>query len=57
MMVNVIYTQPLGHHFSAYVGGGLGGVFSDYSDEFGGTTESDSTFAFQGLGGHQIRDQ
>ncbi|HXR49061.1 MAG TPA: outer membrane beta-barrel protein [Candidatus Limnocylindrales bacterium] len=51
IMVNVIYTQPLGRHFSAYVGGGLGGVFSDYSNEFGGTTESDSTFGFQALAG------
>jgi opacity protein-like surface antigen len=51
VMVNVIYTRPLGHHFSAYVGGGLGGVFSDYSNEFGGTTPSDSVFAFQGMAG------
>jgi len=51
MMINVIYTQPLGHHFSAYVGGGVGGAFSDYSNEFGGTTASDTTFAFQGLAG------
>ena len=51
VMVNVIYTQPLGRHFSAYVGGGVGGVFSDYSNEFGGTTEGDTTFAFQGLAG------
>jgi len=51
IMVNVIYTQPLGRHFSAYVGGGLGGVFSDYSNEFGGTTESDSTLGFQALAG------
>lgn len=51
VMMNLIYTQPLGRHFSAYVGGGLGGAFSDYSNEFGGTTESDTTFAFQGLAG------
>ncbi len=51
IMVNVIYTQPLGRHFSAYVGGGIGGVFSDYSNEFGGTTASDTTFGFQGLAG------
>jgi opacity protein-like surface antigen len=51
VMVNVIYTRPLGHHFSAYVGGGLGGVSSDYSNEFGGTTPSDSVFAFQGMAG------
>ena len=51
VMVNVIYTQPLGHHFSACLGGGIGGVFSDYNNEFGGTTESDSTFGFQGLAG------
>ena len=51
IMVNVIYTQPLGSHFSAYIGGGLGGVFSDYSNEFGGTTESDTTCGFQGLAG------
>jgi opacity protein-like surface antigen len=51
VMVNVIYTRPLGHHFSAYVGGGVGGVFSDYSNEFGDTTPSDSAFAFQGMAG------
>ena len=51
IMVNVIYTQPLGRHFSAYIGGGLGGVISDYNNEFGGTTESDTTFGFQGLAG------
>jgi OmpA-OmpF porin, OOP family len=51
IMANVIYTRPLGRHFSAYVGGGVGGAFSDYNNEFGGTTTSDSTFAFQGLAG------
>lgn len=51
VMVNVIYTQPLGRDFSAYVGGGLGGAFSEYSDEFGDSTPSDSTFAFQGMAG------
>ena len=38
IMANVIYTQPLGRHFSAYVGGGVGGAFSNYENEFGGTT-------------------
>ncbi len=51
VMLNVIYTRPLGHHFSAYVGGGVGGVFSQYSDEFGDSTPSDSAFAFQGMAG------
>lgn len=51
IMVNVIYTQPLGRHFSTYIGGGIGGVFSDYSNEFGETTASDTTFGFQGLAG------
>ncbi len=51
VMLNVIYTQPLGHHFMAYAGGGVGGVFSEYSDEFGDTTPSDSAFAFQGMAG------
>jgi len=50
IMLNVIYTQPLGRHFSAYVGGGMGGAFSDYSSGWG-STESDTTFAFQGLAG------
>lgn len=59
IMVNAIYTQPLGRHFSAYIGGGVGGVFSDYSNEFGGTTESDSTLGFQGLAGvkYEINDR
>ena len=51
IMLNVIYTQPLGDHLSAYVGGGVGGAFSDYSNEFGEATENDSTFAYQGLAG------
>lgn len=50
IMVNAIYTQPLGRHFSAYVGGGVGGAFSDYSSEWG-STKNDTTFAFQGLAG------
>lgn len=51
VMVNVICTRPLGHHFSAYVGGGIGGVFSEYNDEFGDSTPSASAFAFQGMAG------
>jgi opacity protein-like surface antigen len=51
IMVNVIYTQPLGRGFSACIGGGIGGVFSDYSNEYGGTTKSDATLAFQGIAG------
>ena len=51
LMANVIYTRPLGRHFSVYLGGGLGGAFSDYENDFGGTTEGDTTFAFQGLAG------
>jgi opacity protein-like surface antigen len=51
VMVNVIYTRPLGRHFSAYLGGGVGGAFSYYENDFGGSTASDSTFAFQGLAG------
>ena len=51
VMLNVIYTQPLGDYLSAYVGGGVGGAFSDYSNEFGEATENDSTFAYQGLAG------
>jgi opacity protein-like surface antigen len=51
VMVNVIYTQPLGRHFSACAGGGVGGAFSHYENEFGETTSSESAFAFQGLAG------
>jgi opacity protein-like surface antigen len=51
IMANVIYTRPLGHYFSIYLGGGLGAAFSEYDNEFGGTTQSDTTFAFQGLAG------
>ena len=51
VLLNVIYTQPLGDHLSAYVGVGVGGAFSDYSNEFGEATENDSTFAYQGLAG------
>ena len=51
IMLNVIYTQPLGDHFSAYLGGGVGAVFSDYETDYGGTTEGDTTFGYQGLAG------
>ena len=51
LMANVIYTRPLGRNFSAYVGGGVGGAFSSYGNDFGGTTEGDATFAYQGLAG------
>ena len=51
LLVNVIYTQPLGRHFSIYAGGGIGGVLSDYNNDYGGTTETASAFAYQGLAG------
>ncbi|HLX96229.1 MAG TPA: outer membrane beta-barrel protein [Verrucomicrobiae bacterium] len=51
VMVNVIYTRPLGRRFSACVGGGVGGAFSHYENGFGETTSSESAFAFQGLAG------
>ena len=51
LMVNVIYSRPLGRHFSVYAGGGVGGVFSYYEDEYGDTTPSASAFAYQGLAG------
>jgi len=51
VMVNVLYTRPLGHHFSAYGGGGIGGVFSGYSNDFGGSTPTESAFGFQVMAG------
>lgn len=51
LLVNVVYTLPLGERLSAYAGGGLGGVFSYYSNDFGDTTPTDSAFAFQGMAG------
>lgn len=55
IMANVIYTRPFGRHFSAYVGGGVGGAFSNYNNDFGGSTEGDTTFAYQGLAGLKYR--
>jgi opacity protein-like surface antigen len=51
VMVNVIYTRPLGRRVSVYLGGGIGGVFSQYSNDFGGSTPTDSAFGFQALAG------
>lgn len=51
VMVNVIYSRPLGHRFSVYAGGGVGGVFSHYEDAYGDTTPSASAFGYQGLAG------
>lgn len=51
VMVNIIYTRPLGRHFSAYLGGGVGGVFSEYYNDFGGSTPTDSAFGFQAMAG------
>ena len=51
VLVNVIYSHPLGRHFSVYVGGGVGGVFSHYEDEYGDTTPSGSAFGYQGMAG------
>lgn len=51
MVVNVIYSFPIGRGFSAYVGGGGGGIFSEYNNEFGGSTPSDEAFAYQALAG------
>jgi opacity protein-like surface antigen len=51
VLVNVIYSRPLGRHFSVYAGGGVGGVFSHYEDEYGDTTPSASAFGYQGMAG------
>lgn len=51
VLFNVIYHQPLGHNFSAYAGAGVGAVFSQYSDEFGDSTHTDTEFGYQGMAG------
>jgi opacity protein-like surface antigen len=51
LMVNVIYTRPLGRWCSAYVGGGVGGVFIHYQDAYFDTTPTASTFGYQGMAG------
>jgi opacity protein-like surface antigen len=51
VLVNVIYNMPLGDHWTVYVGGGAGGVFSNYQDENGNATSTDSAFAYQGEAG------
>jgi opacity protein-like surface antigen len=51
VLVNVIYNMPIGDHWTAYVGGGAGGIFSNYQDEFGNATSTDSAFAYQGEAG------
>lgn len=51
VMVNLIYSRPIGRHFSVYAGGGVGGVFSHYEDEYGDTTPSATAFGYQGMAG------
>ena len=51
VLVNGIYTQPLSKWCSVYIGGGVGGVFVHYEDEYWDTTPTAATFAYQGLAG------
>jgi opacity protein-like surface antigen len=51
LLVNVIYSRPLSKRLSVYVGGGVGGVFSHYQDDYGDTTPSASAFGYQGMAG------
>lgn len=53
LLVNGIYTLPLNRSksCSVYLGAGVGGVFSQYMNEYNETTPSDSAFAYQGLAG------
>ena len=51
VLLNVIYSRPLGSHCSIYAGGGAGGVFIHYEDENYDTTPTASTFGYQGLVG------
>ncbi len=51
VLVNVIYSRPLFGHCSAYVGGGVGGVFINYQDAYGDTTPTAATFGYQGMAG------
>jgi len=50
LLVNVIYSHPLGGHCSAYVGGGAGGVFIHYENLYY-TTPTASTLGYQGMAG------
>ena len=53
VLVNGIYTLPLNRSksCSVYFGAGLGGVFSQFIDEYGDNTPGESAFAYQGLAG------
>jgi len=51
VMVNLVYSQPLGKNCSVYLGVGAGGVFSHYEDVYGDTTPSASAFGYQGMAG------
>ena len=51
MLINVIYSRPIGQRWSAYVGGGVGGVFSTYANGYGYSTPTASAFGFQGMVG------
>lgn len=51
ILANVIYTQPLGHGWSASLGGGLGMVVSQYQSPYLYATSSKAAFAWQGMAG------
>lgn len=53
ILVNAIYTLPLNKSKSCslYFGAGAGGVFTQYTDEYGDQTEGDTVFAYQGQAG------
>jgi opacity protein-like surface antigen len=54
VLVNMIYSRPFGQRCLFYVGGGAGGVFSHYEDEYGDTTPTASAFGYQGLAGVKL---
>ena len=55
LMANVIYKLPVGRTVTAYLGAGVGGVYSDfYTDVYGygvGIHTTDFTFGYQGIAG------
>ena len=53
ILLNGIYTLPLNKSksCSVYFGAGVGGVFSQYTNEYGDQTPGDTAFAYQGMAG------
>ncbi len=55
LLLNVVFTQPLGSRCAVYVGAGGGGIFSQYADAYGDSTPSAAAWAYQAQAGLRVQ--